>query len=188
MNIAIYGGSFDPPHIAHLKIIEVVLEKLDIDKLIVIVAYQSPFKKPCLFEAQERYDWMKQLTENLSKVEISNMEILQKKPIPSIESVLNIKKKFQPQKIFFIIGEDNLSSLYKWHKYDELKKLVEFILIEREGYQNTSKQNLHTFTLPKITHKISSTQIKQNLSSSKPPKELPKKIKTEVIKSYKELL
>ncbi|MDO7253700.1 nicotinate (nicotinamide) nucleotide adenylyltransferase [Helicobacter cappadocius] len=186
MNIAIYGGSFDPPHIAHIQTIQVALQKLDIDKLIVIVAYQNPLKKPCLFEAKKRYKWMKQLSANLSKVEVSDMEILQKKPIPSIESVLHIKNHLNPKKIFFIIGEDNLSNLHKWKRYEELKNLVEFVLIERYGY-DANADNLCKISLPDVKYKISSTQIREGLSLGYLPDDLPEEIKLEVIKSYKEL-
>ncbi|PAF42205.1 nicotinate (nicotinamide) nucleotide adenylyltransferase [Helicobacter sp. 11S03491-1] len=187
MKLAIYGGSFDPPHIAHLQIIQTALENLEIDRLIVIVAYQNPFKKPCLFEANKRYEWMKQLNKNLAKVEVSDIEILQKKPIPSIESVLNIQNHFHPKKIFFILGEDNLISLPKWHRYNELKNLVEFVLIEREGYnQNDENQNLYKLSLPYLRYKISSTQIRQKLSLNELPEDLPDEIRAEVLQSYKE--
>ncbi|PAF44274.1 nicotinate (nicotinamide) nucleotide adenylyltransferase [Helicobacter sp. 11S02596-1] len=183
MNIAIYGGSFDPPHIAHFQIIQTILATLHIDKLIVIVAYQNPFKKPCLFSAKERYEWMKQLGKNFPNVEVSDMEIVQKKPIASIQSVLDVKKTFHPEKIFFIIGADNLSSLHKWHRYDELKELVTFVIIEREGYE-VQNQDFQKIALPSIKHEISSSQIRKHLSTCLFPDDLPEKIKTEVIQSY----
>ncbi|PAF53869.1 nicotinate (nicotinamide) nucleotide adenylyltransferase [Helicobacter sp. 13S00482-2] len=186
MNIAVYGGSFDPPHIAHIQTIQVALQKLDIDKLIVIVAYQNPLKNPCLFHESKRYEWMKRLNANLSKVEVSDMEIIQKKPIPSIQSVLALKDQLHPKKIFFIIGEDNLFNLHKWERYEELRNLVEFVLIERYGY-NTDNKDLYKISLPEVKYKISSTQIREGLSLGHLPNDLPETIKSEVIKSYKEL-
>lgn len=50
MKIAIFGGSFDPIHIAHKKIVETALKELDIDKLIIVPTYLNPFKKDFLFE------------------------------------------------------------------------------------------------------------------------------------------
>lgn len=185
MNIAIYGGSFDPPHIAHIQTIQVALQELDIDKLIVIVAYQNPFKKPSLFDANRRYEWMRQLSKNLPKVEVSDMEIVQKKPIASIKSVLNIKNQYHPEKIFFIIGEDNLPNLHKWERYEELKNLVEFVVIERYGY-DVNNEGVSKISLPQVKHKISSTQIREGLSLGDLPDDLPEGIKSEVIKSYKE--
>ena len=55
MKIAIFGGSFDPIHIAHKKIVETALKKLDIDKLIIVPTYLNPFKKDFLFEPKERF-------------------------------------------------------------------------------------------------------------------------------------
>ncbi|PAF47333.1 hypothetical protein BKH46_04420 [Helicobacter sp. 12S02634-8] len=184
MNIAIYGGSFDPPHIAHIQIIQTVLLKVPIDKLIVIVAYQNPFKNPCLFQAQERYAWMCELCSHLPKVIVSDMEITQKKPIPSIQSVLEIQKKFAPKKIYFIIGEDNIPHLHKWHQYQKLQNLVEFIIIEREGYQEQSPKDQQTLSLPNLTYKISSSEIRKSLYAKKLPENLPEKIRSQVIYAY----
>ncbi|MBD3829662.1 MAG: adenylyltransferase/cytidyltransferase family protein, partial [Arcobacter sp.] len=44
MRIAIFGGSFDPIHIAHVAIVETALKQLDIDKLIIVPTYLNPFK------------------------------------------------------------------------------------------------------------------------------------------------
>ena len=53
MKIAIFGGSFDPIHIAHKKIVETALKELDIDKLIIVPTYLNPFKKDFLFEPKD---------------------------------------------------------------------------------------------------------------------------------------
>ena len=54
MKIAVYGGSFDPPHLGHMEIIRESLRVLEIDKLIVMVAYQNPLKKRRLFSSARR--------------------------------------------------------------------------------------------------------------------------------------
>lgn len=45
LNIAIFGGSFDPPHTGHDEIVKAALNALDIDKLIIIPTFCSPFKE-----------------------------------------------------------------------------------------------------------------------------------------------
>lgn len=187
MNIAIYGGSFDPPHVAHFRIIQTAIKELEIDRLIVIVAYQNPFKTPCLFDAKRRYEWMCRLGNHLPKVQVSDIEIKQKRPIASIESVLKLKKDLQPEKIFFIIGQDNLASLPKWNRYEELKNLVEFVLIEREGYDIKLDETLRTLSLSDLKYKISSSQIRQELFAGTYPDDLPKDIQNEVIELYAKL-
>ena len=49
MKIAIFGGSFDPPHIGHEHITKQVLKQLDVDKVIVVPNFQNPFKDKTLF-------------------------------------------------------------------------------------------------------------------------------------------
>ncbi|HHE07967.1 MAG TPA: ribosome silencing factor RsfS, partial [Chlorobaculum parvum] len=45
MKVAIFGGSFDPPHMGHQGIVQRAVEVLDIDKLIVLPAFLNPFKR-----------------------------------------------------------------------------------------------------------------------------------------------
>ena len=79
MKIAIFGGSFDPIHIAHKKIVETALKELDIDKLIIVPTYLNPFKKDFLFEPKDRFKLLQKVFKDEKRVEICDFEINQKK-------------------------------------------------------------------------------------------------------------
>ena len=77
--VAIFGGSFDPPHKWHQLIVERAIEELDIDKLIVVPAFLNPFKTSSLANAQQRLEWSHLLFDEIPNVIVDDYEIKEKK-------------------------------------------------------------------------------------------------------------
>ncbi|WP_267523024.1 nicotinate (nicotinamide) nucleotide adenylyltransferase [Campylobacter sp. MG1] len=133
MKIAIFGGSFDPVHLGHEKVVNVALQTLDIDRLIVLPTYISVFKDKFSASPELRLRWLNNVFKNIDKLEISDYEIRQEKPVPSFESIMYFKRLLNPSLIYFIIGADHLKTLHKWHNYDELAKNVKFVIASRNN-------------------------------------------------------
>lgn len=159
MKIAIFGGSFDPPHLGHDSVVKNALKKLDIDKLIIMPTFINPFKQGFFADEQQRFLWAKKVWEGIEKVEISDYELKQKRPVPSIESVLYLYKLHNPSQFYLIIGADHLQSLEKWHEFEKLNSLVEFIIAKRDNIIIPKK-----FKFLNTHINISSSLIRQNLS------------------------
>lgn len=138
-NIAFYGGSFDPPHIAHEAIIKAAQQGLEIDMLVVMMAYQNPLKPPARFSHALRFSWMQDICAKINKdcscppVILSDYEV-QNKILFTFESIEMIQKLVSPKKIYLILGVDNLASLKDWEGYEVLKKSVEFVFVKRSGF------------------------------------------------------
>ncbi len=162
MKIAIFGGSFDPPHIGHEQIIQKVLKKLDIDVLFVVPTYLNPFKKNFFAPPHLRYKWVKKLLLPYKKAKVLDYELKQNRPVPTIETVKYLQKLIHPEKIYLIIGADNLSTLHKWRDYDKLKNMVEFVVATRKGVP-----------IPKELQKI---EVNANISSTELRKKIDKKM------------
>jgi len=150
MNVAIYGGSFDPVHSGHLDTIKKALIKLDIDRLIVVPAFRNPFKTTINASAELRMSWLKRVCSPYKKVQVSDFEIKQKRSTPTIETVDYFSKKYK--KIYLIIGSDNLNNLHKWYKFSRLNSKVTFVVATRKGYVRA--------------HPYISLSVHQNVSSS----------------------
>ena len=166
MKIAIFGGSFDPVHIGHKIIVKEALKVLNIDKLIIVPTYLNPLKKDFLFTPKTRFELLKKVFKDNSKVEISDFEINQKKLSYTYETIRYIKTLYNPSKIYFIIGEDNLRSLHKWHNIDELKNNLEFVVAKRKGYNLLSEE----FKTLDVDVDISSTKLREKLDLKFIPK------------------
>ncbi|WOE69659.1 nicotinate (nicotinamide) nucleotide adenylyltransferase [Hydrogenimonas thermophila] len=173
-SVAIYGGSFDPPHIGHLEIIKKALYTLPIEKLIVIPAFISPFKKGHFAPPELRLKWLENITYFDNRIEISDFELKKSKKSYTIDTVNHFSSVYDT--IFFIIGADNLKSLHKWHKFDELDKKVKWVVVTRDDVKIPDK-----FIKLDIDIPISSSILREEID----PNKIPEEIRDEVVKFYK---
>jgi nicotinate-nucleotide adenylyltransferase len=174
-SIALFGGSFDPPHIGHKAIVE-ALEKLEyIDKIIIMPTFLNPFKSSSHASAELRFKWLTQIFKDSQKVEIDKYEINQNRKVASIESVNYLLTKYK--KIYLVIGADNLETLKSWKNYEELSKKVTFIIATRDDIDISDK-----YISLYIEENISSSELRKNMQISK----LPQECQEEIDKFYKE--
>ncbi len=175
MNVAVYGGSFDPPHIGHEEIIKQALKTLDIEQLFVVPTYLNPFKNRFFAPAKIRLKWVKKLLLSYPKAKVIDFEIKQNRPVPSIETIQYLLNTYPIEKIYLIIGADNLADLEKWKDYETLKELVTFVVATRDAI--SIPKNLQKLD---INVTISSTLLRQDLK----PAYLPIMIADEISAYY----
>jgi nicotinate-nucleotide adenylyltransferase len=177
MKVAVYGGSFDPPHIGHEEVIKKAIEKLDIEVLFVIPTFLSPFKRSFFTPASIRYKWVEKLLLKHKKAKILDYEISQNRSITTIQTIKYISEVYNPSKIYLIIGADNIEKLSQWHKFEELKKMVQFVVASRDDIQiPKSYLSLHL----DIEQHVSSTSLRKNIDE----KYLPKIVSKEILNYY----
>jgi len=174
LNIAIFGGSFDPVHIGHEKIINELSKINYINKLIVVPTYLNPFKKRYLLHPTDRFDILDHMYEVNPDILISDFEINRKEATPSIITVRHFKNEYKPKKIFLIIGSDNLKNIHLWNEFEELKELVEFIVVNRDGYE--VKNDIIQFKTIHMNINISSSSLRDKLDIKYIPKKIQKKV------------
>ena len=173
--IALFGGSFDPPHLGHLSVVNTALSSLDIDKVIVMPAYLNPFKSKVCAPPELRLKWLKKIFYSYDNVEVDDFEINCKRKVPSLETVRHLKERYE--KIYLIIGADNLKSLDQWYGYDELKKLVTFVVASRDDIDIPGE-----YILLHVDQPISSTSLREDIKKEF----LPVDVAGEIEKFYKE--
>ncbi len=172
MNVAVFGGSFDPPHIGHEAIIYKALKNLDIDKLIIVPTFLNPFKNNSSFNPITRLKLIKKLFCNNKKIQICDYEIKQNEAVPTIRTIKYLKNKEEKtKKIYLIIGADNIKNLHLWDNYSELKRLVTFVVATRNNIK------IDNFKILNIDYDISSTRIRENLDITLIPNKIQQKVK-----------
>ena len=174
MNIAIFGGSFDPVHIGHEMIINELSRITYINKLIVVPTYLNPFKKMYHLQPSDRFEILEHMYGINHDVLISDFEINRCEATPSIITVKHFKEIYKPKKIFLVIGSDNLKNLHLWNEFYELKELVEFIVINRDGYE--VKNDIIQFKTINMNINISSSSLRDKLDIKYIPKKIQKKV------------
>ncbi len=136
LSIAIFGGSFDPPHTGHRSVVTEALKELSIDKLYIVPAYLSPFKSNIVASGELRASWLRRIFADNAQVEVSDFEIMQDRAVYTIETVLHFRQ-IDPH-IYLIIGADNLDELHKWHNFELLDTLVTWVVATRSGDKSAS--------------------------------------------------
>jgi len=158
MKKAIFGGSFDPPHLGHLEIIRQALLTLDIDELLVVPTFLNPFKSKSFAPATLRLKWLKDITNEFTNVKIDSFEIDKNRPVSSIETVQYVQETYKPDEIFLIIGADNLENLSKWKEFELLDKKVTWVVATRDGLNIPDK-----FIKLNVKKEISASELRDEL-------------------------
>jgi nicotinate-nucleotide adenylyltransferase len=132
--IGIYGGSFDPIHHAHLILAREALESLQLSEVIFVLAAQSPHKtesEPAAPEA--RWQMLTTALAGQKGFSASRMELDRPPPSYSIDTVEQLRAENPTAEFSFLIGEDNLPKLPSWHRFEDLRQMVRFVVLDRSG-------------------------------------------------------
>lgn len=130
MRVGLFGGTFNPVHIAHLRTAQDVIEKFNLDKLYLIPSSIPPHKKSSeTVSARFRFE-MLELAANNKKFVVSDVELNRKGPSYSIDTInYFLKKGFD--EIFFLIGTDAFLEIDLWRSYKKILKQISFIIMPR---------------------------------------------------------
>ncbi|MDR2616572.1 MAG: nicotinate (nicotinamide) nucleotide adenylyltransferase [Endomicrobium sp.] len=131
--IAIFGGSFDPVHKAHIQISEAVLKTFNLKKLIFVVSYTPPHKDKQYANVKDRVEMLRLATKNLNNVEVSLYEAEKQNIVYSYQTLDYFQKMYQPDEICMVIGSDSLADLPTWKNIDYLASKYKFIVARRPG-------------------------------------------------------
>ena len=134
LRLGIYGGTFDPIHLAHLIQARDALEQLKLDAVIFVPCGQSPFKarRPHSTDAQ-RVALLRLALKSEPRFWLSRCELDRPAPSYAIDTVAEIYRSHPKAKLFWLIGADQLPDLERWHRIVELRKEVQFVLLQRTG-------------------------------------------------------
>ena len=139
--VGIYGGTFDPIHLGHLHVITQLIEKNLVDQLLVVPAGLPLLRQNAPLATGQQRRTMCQLAladlpaEIASKVQVNPIEILRTGPSYAIDTVEAVAQNFPDDTIVLVVGQDAAEKLDQWHRIDELREMVEFLIIARPGYK-----------------------------------------------------
>lgn len=137
MNICLFGGTFDPPHIGHLIIAESILSDLDIDKIIFIPSSIPPHKPLHSYSsASSRVEMLQISIKGTPAFQISDIELNRPGASYSVDTIKQIKSQMSLSKeeLYFVIGGDSLVEFQMWKKPNEILSLAQVIIAPRPSF------------------------------------------------------
>lgn len=127
---AFFGGSFNPPTIAHKTCAETILQELELDKLF-FVPVGDGYKKDGLINEKYRYEMLKLICKENQKLDVCDIELSTNINYKAIDVFRLIKNKYKSDEIYFIMGADNFENILNWKDCKELISDYRFILLNR---------------------------------------------------------
>jgi nicotinate-nucleotide adenylyltransferase len=132
--IALYGGTFDPVHCAHLGVARNALEQAQLDRVIFIPAAQSPLKSHTpMAEAAARLQMLELALQNEPNFDLDPYEIERGGISYTVETVRHFTHRYPQADLFWIIGGDQFEQLDRWRRIDELAQMLRFLVLPRTG-------------------------------------------------------
>lgn len=169
MRIGIYGGSFDPIHLGHEKVVLYVLEKLKLDKIIVIPVGIPSHKENNLKDPFFRLNLCKKVFEEYKNIEVSDIEIKENKISYTYDTLLRIIDLYGKENQYYeIIGEDSFTYFESWKNFQEILKLSTLVVLKRKSINKSigKIKDKNIIFLDNPFFNFSSTEIREKIKKN----------------------
>ncbi|MEO5767323.1 MAG: nicotinate (nicotinamide) nucleotide adenylyltransferase [Polyangia bacterium] len=165
MRVALFGGSFNPPHVAHQLVGLYVLETAPVDELWFVPAFQHAFDKP-LEPFTERLRMCELAAAALGpRARVCDIEARLGGPSLTLKTVQRLQGEHPGTAFSVVVGADLIGEIDGWYGAATLRSLVPFIVVGREGASGGSTPRPEAGPAPVAMPAISSTEIRRALAS-----------------------
>lgn len=177
MRIGIYGGTFNPIHNGHVGVIKGFIEKLSLDKLLVIPTAVPPHKQASyLAKDEDRIEMCRIALDGISQAEVCDIEIKRGGKSYTANTLQYVHDENPKAKLFLLMGEDMFLTLQNWYEADRIFELSSIavaprshdlseILKHKTFLENEFNAEIFVETIP--YNEISSTQIRELYKENK---------------------
>lgn len=167
--VGLFGGTFDPPHVAHVVLAAAAVHQLELDVLVVTVA-GVPWQKVGsrhISPAETRLEMTQRAFENVRSVEVSDIELRRTGNSYTVDTLHEFAA--DDTDLFLLLGSDTAAGLDTWERYDEIAALASIAVFPRRGYEDATPPDGFSWTaleLPGL--EISSTDIRERARTGRP--------------------
>lgn len=162
---ALFGGSFDPPHVGHVAMAEAAVAACGLDRVVFVPCRHSPLKgwAPGA-SGDERLEMLRLATAGREWVEVSDWELGRPGPSYSWETVRHFRSLWPSAELHWIMGEDQWASLERWARPEVLRETLHFIVFARDGSEPQRRLGWR-MTVVAGAWSVSSSQVRAALAA-----------------------
>jgi nicotinate-nucleotide adenylyltransferase len=167
---AIFGGTFDPVHCAHLTVAREAAHRFNIDQVLFVVAANPPHK-PNATQAgfEDRFNMVELACAGDPVLTPSRIEEGSRRSY-SIHTIEQLHPRY------FIIGADAFAEIQSWYRWQDVIAAVEFVVVTRPGHSYHTPANARVHRLDTLALPISSTDLRRRLQAGESPSEIPQPV------------
>lgn len=161
------GGTYDPPHIGHLIVAQDVLERLRLDRLLIIPTGDPPHRTAIL-PPEVRLDFVAQAFGGNPFFDVCRNEVDRVGPSFSIDTLEWIRHTMRPAELFCVIGVDQLRLIHTWSRYEEIPEIARLAVMARDGRGPPADDVPVPFETVAVTRvDVSGSEIRRRLSEGR---------------------
>jgi nicotinate-nucleotide adenylyltransferase len=177
MRLAIFGGTFDPIHSAHLAIARAAADRFRLDRVLFVPAAHPPHKAGGTHAPYEDRIRMAELgCAGEPRFEVSRLEEGTRRSY-SIGTIEKVRAHMAPDDaLFFIIGADAFAELQTWLRWRDVAASVQFLVISRPGHVYDAPEGVKMERLDTVELRISSSEIRADLAAGRKPSGVPQPV------------
>jgi nicotinate-nucleotide adenylyltransferase len=163
--IGVLGGSFDPPHLAHLMVAGELHSALGLDEVVFVPA-GDPWQKSSSASAEQRYDMVRLATDEDVRFRVSRIDIDREGPTYMVDTLADLHAENPHAELFCLIGSDILAGIHTWYEAERLAELATFVCAVRPGFtpNQPALTGLAVDFVEVPLMEISSSDIRQRVS------------------------
>jgi nicotinate-nucleotide adenylyltransferase len=167
MRLAIFGGTFDPIHNAHMTIAHRAAGELSLDRVLFVPAAHPPHKAGVTHAPyNDRVRMVELACEGEPRFEASRLEEGTARSY-SIDTIEKVRAKVQTDdELFFIIGADAFAEIRSWHRWEDVVRAISFIVVSRPGHLYDVPPQVRLVRLDSVELPISSSEVRRALAAN----------------------
>ncbi|WP_432737034.1 nicotinate-nucleotide adenylyltransferase [Maridesulfovibrio sp. FT414] len=133
MKIGLFGGSFNPVHSTHIDVARSVMERLGLDKVLLIPA-GNPYHKEQeeMLPEELRFELVRLAVAGEAGLEVSDIDLGAEGPTFTIDTLTEAVKRYPDDELYFIMGQDSFESFSLWKDWEKIPKLANLVAVSRE--------------------------------------------------------
>ena len=170
LRLGIFGGTFDPVHLGHLRAASAVREALGLDRVVLMVAGR-PWQKAgqAVTPAEDRYALVEAATAGWDGLVPCRLEIDREGDTYTVDTVRALSDRCPGASLVLVVGSDVVGGLPTWHDGERLAGLVTLAVVARPGAEPASvPPGWRSTTLAVDTPDVSSTELRARLRAGEP--------------------
>ncbi|WP_348534147.1 nicotinate-nucleotide adenylyltransferase [Limnohabitans lacus] len=133
MRLGVFGGAFDPPHTAHVALVQAAIAQLQLDQVRVLPTGQAWHKPRALSDGADRLAMTRLSFAQVPQVVVDERELQRQGPSYTVDSLRELKAQFPQAQLFLLIGDDQRRSLPSWRQIEEIARLAIICAAGRDG-------------------------------------------------------
>jgi nicotinate-nucleotide adenylyltransferase len=133
VELGVYGGSFDPPHIAHALAVNVALGMHGLERVLIVPTYAHAFNKQ-LSSFDDRLHMCELAFQHLRPIEICPIERELPTPSLTLHTLQALAKRHPDAQLRLLVGADIVTETHAWHDFAAVERLAPLLVIERQGF------------------------------------------------------